>query len=439
MPPAHPLDRRRAGVLCAVRSLPALAAAERFLDFLVAARLRVWQVLPLNPPDRYGSPYHSRSLFALDEALADTAVDAADAAEFRAHAPSWLDDYALYSVAAGHHGDDWTAWPAALRERDGDALEALRMSHGYDAVVARQCAAHARWRRLRAAANARGVLLFGDLPLYPAHASADVWAHRTLFQLDADGIPSAVAGVPPDYFSADGQRWGNPLYAWDRIAATDYAWWCDRVAAQLELFDVVRIDHFRGLAAYWSIPRDAPATAGHWCPAPGAGLLDALARSTPGLPLVAEDLGTITPDVDALRERFGLPCMRVVQFAFSGDPANPHLPAHHPTDAVVYTGTHDNDTALGWYESLPASARRDVDAMLAARGDMPWSLIGVALDSRALTAIVPLQDFLGLGSAARMNTPGTVTGNWRWRFEAEALTPALANRIRVMVEASSRG
>jgi 4-alpha-glucanotransferase len=453
----HPFDRRRGGVLCPISALPGKAtrgtlgeSALRFLDFVARAGLGVWQVLPLNPPDRYGSPYHSDSVFALDPSLvADWTPEAilaharheSDAcARFRAANAFWLDDYVCFALARSRHGPDWTQWPAPLRDRDATTLAALlaSASAAQEALLATQFVASTRWQALRRAANERGLIVFGDLPLYPAHASADVWAQPRWFQLDTQGRAERVAGVPPDYFSTEGQRWGNPLYDWPRLAADGYRWWCERIAAQLALFDVVRIDHFRGLESYWAIPADGLAVDGSWQPGPGAALLETIAARQGSLPLVAEDLGVITPAVDALRERFHLPGMRVLQFAFSGDPRNPHLPSQHRLDTVVYTGTHDNDTAIGWYSALPSRTRNDVDALLVGRGAMPWALIGLAFDSPARTAIVPLQDFLELGSEARFNTPGTTTGNWRWRFDQSALTEALATRIRAALARSNR-
>lgn len=457
----HPLHTRRAGVLCHVTSLPGAAdggmlgaAALRFLDFLHAAGIGVWQVLPLNPPDSHGSPYQSPSLSACSTALADwRAVAAAGgldgwleprAARYAAFCDregAWLDDFAVYSVATRELDPAWWNWPVALRTHAPDAVAAFAREHAAAVreVRARQFVVFEQWRAVHDAARARGILLFGDLPLYPALASADVWANQDLFQLDREGQPVAVAGVPPDYFSATGQLWGNPLYDWDHMTRHGFAWWLKRLAVQLRLFDVVRIDHFRGLEAYWSVPAGATdARGGHWCAAPGEALLARVREAFPGMPLVAEDLGIITPAVDVLRERFGLPGMRVLQFAFSGDPDNPHLPEHYQPHTVVYTGTHDNDTSLGWYRALDDATRGVVDRWLGSTVSMPWRFIERAFGTRANTAIVPLQDFLGLGGEARMNTPGVAAGNWGWRCAADGLTPALARRIRGLVESSGR-
>jgi 4-alpha-glucanotransferase len=447
------LSARRGGVLCHLTSLPGAAksgtlgdAALRFLDFMQRAGLSVWQVLPLNPPDEYGSPYHSESLFALNAALIDPALglnepDALrryvrthrDAHEqFEAGQNYWLDDFCRFSVARALHGADWTAWPPALRKHDADALAAFDRAYAaaLEAVRFSQFAISHGFAQLRAEATARNIHLFGDMPLYPAFESADVWSHQEVFLLDTHQRPSCVAGVPPDYFSETGQLWGNPVYDWDRLVETGFSWWIERVRAQLQLFDIARIDHFRGLEAFWAIPPDATsAVAGAWRPAPGNALLSALRDRFGPLPVVAEDLGVITPQVDALRESFDLPGMRVAQFAFSGDARNPHLPSNYVANTAAYTGTHDNDTTLGWYTSLDDSTRAEVDRLTGVTNGMPWALIDVVLGSVANLAVVPLQDFLSLDGAHRMNTPGETDGNWRWRFDSSQLTRKLADRI----------
>ena len=452
---------RRAGVLCHVTSLPGPGPAGvigdgawRFLDFLSDAGLRVWQVLPLNPPDPHGSPYQSPSLFALGECLLHwpsmlgrrgltgyAAANAGDYEAFFARQSHWLLDYAVFVVATREYDRPWWAWPAPLRDRDPDALHAFaqRRRAVLDAVIMGQFVLFHQWCRLRREAADRDVVLFGDMPLYPALASADVWANRPFFQLDDGGRPLRVAGVPPDYFSATGQLWGNPLYDWQALAEAGFDWWVRRVALQLELFDAVRIDHFRGLEAYWSVPAGAAdARAGCWQPGPGRALLARLAACLPALPLVAEDLGVITAAVDTLRDDFDLPGMRVLQFAFSGDPENPHLPRSYPARSIAYTGTHDNDTTLGWYRSLEPAARNAVDAYFQGSPQMPWSMIDAVFRSAADTAIVPLQDFLELDSRGRMNVPGRADGNWRWRAAGQCLDAPLAARIRAAVEAGGR-
>jgi 4-alpha-glucanotransferase len=458
--PVPLLGRRRAGVLCHITSLPGEARtgtlgddALRFLDFMAHAGLSIWQMLPLNPPDRYGSPYHSASLFALHGSLLDPALNLDDPTELSryAHARSdafekffvaaapWLDDFCRYSVARRQFGPDWTLWPEPLRRRDGDALARLDATWRREIELIRcgQFAVVHGLARLRREAAARGVLLLGDMPLYPAFDSADVWSHQDLFLLDDAQRPQWVAGVPPDYFSTTGQLWGNPIYAWDRLEQTGFAWWIERLRAQLALFDVVRIDHFRGLQAYWAVPPDAAsAAAGAWYPAPGKALLEVLRQRFEPLALVAEDLGVITPEVDELRDAFDLPGMRVLQFAFSGDAHNPHLPSNYRANTVAYTGTHDNDTTLGWYQSLEPGVRSTVDRL--AEGAMPWSLIEVLCRSAANTAIVPMQDLLGLDGRHRMNTPGVPDGNWHWRFDWSQVEPELAPRIRSLLSSTGR-
>ena len=293
---------------------------------------------------------------------------------------------------------------------------------------------------LKQYANERGVLLFGDVPIFVAHDSAEVWAHREIFDLLESGQPRVVAGVPPDYFSATGQRWGNPLYRWDKMEANGFNFWIDRLKTQSTLFDFVRIDHFRGFEAYWEIPAsEETAINGVWVKAPGEKLFARLYEALPDLNLVAEDLGVITPEVDALRRNHGLPGMKILQFAFAGGPDNPYLPYHHGEDCVVYTGTHDNDTTLGWYTALDKEVQAFVDEYLGrSRELMPWPLIRAALASRARLAILPMQDILGLGKEHRMNTPGTSGGNWSWRFGWDDIQPDLAERMRRRVSMYGR-
>jgi 4-alpha-glucanotransferase len=285
------------------------------------------------------------------------------------------------------------------------------------------------------------VRLFGDVPIYLAPDSVEVWARPELFQLDGAGRPTAVAGVPPDYFAADGQRWGNPLYRWEMHEATGFTWWLERLRAQFELFDLVRIDHFRGLEAYWAVPAGAPtAASGEWRLAPGEALLRQARETFGGLEVVAEDLGVITPEVEALRDGFGLPGMRIAQFGFDGDPRNVHLPHHWTARSVGYSGTHDNDTTAGWYAHLDAGAQQFVaDYLGCARAEVVPALVRTVLASVALLAVVPMQDLLGLGSEARMNRPGELGGNWQWRLEPGRLDADAAARLRDAVWASGRG
>ncbi len=455
-------SRRRAGVLCHITSLPGTGhagtlgtAAIGFLDFMTQAGLSVWQMLPLNPPDTHHSPYHSASLFAIHTGLLDRSVNATHHAGLQSYAPArsdavdqftweqshWLDDFCRYCVGSRLHGSDWSQWPEALRVRDDRALERFDREHRAELDQLRfgQFAVDRDFAALRRAAGSRGIELFGDMPLYPAFDSADVWAHQDLFLLDEAQQPRYVAGVPPDYFSETGQLWGNPVYDWDRMVQTGFAWWLDRLAAQFRLFDMVRIDHFRGLEAFWAVPPNATsAISGTWRSAPGDALLAAFAKRFGPLAVVAEDLGIITPQVNALREAFALPGMRVAQFAFSGDPDNPHRPNNYVANTVAYTGTHDNDTTLGWYRSLDAQTRLEVDQLAGTREPMPWAMIDVVLNSIANLAIAPLQDFLGLDGRYRMNTPGKAQGNWGWRCGFGELTPQLAQRIRASVIASDR-
>jgi 4-alpha-glucanotransferase len=431
------LDRRRAGVLLHLGSLDnALGRGGRaFIDWLAQAGFSVWQILPAGPTGPDGSPYWVRSDFAgnptfLDPAELPGAGPAAYAA-FIAQTEQWLHDYALFEVLSGAHGGEpWWTWPAELRDRVPSALDraARDLAAELQRVIREQFGFFVQWRRLREHARLRGVRILGDLPFYVAPHSAEARAHREQFQLDPQGRPAAVAGVPPDYFSQTGQLWGNPLYAWQVMRRDHFAYWRARILEQLERVDLLRIDHFRALAAHWAVPAGAlDARGGEWCLTPGEELLRLLMDELGDLPILAEDLGVITDDVVALRKGFGLPGMRVLQFAFSGDADNPHLPHMHEHDSVVYTGTHDNDTTMGWYATLDEQTRRQVDAMLrVAPGAMPEALIGEALGSVGQLAIIPAQDLLALGSAARLNTPGTVAGNWRWRLPRGALTPELA-------------
>lgn len=453
------------------------------MEFLANAGMTVWQMLPLGPTHADGSPYQCLSAHAgnvqlislaelhaagwLDEfqapakavyaqyheaalrraragfmAQAD-AQARAEYAQFCARHGDWLEDYCLFVALRREHGDrPWWEWEADLRARDPRALKATsaRLEEVLEQLRFEQYLFYRQFRSLKVHANQRGVRLFGDMPIFVALDSADVWANPQLFDLDATGQPRNVAGVPPDYFSATGQRWGNPLYLWERMREDGFAWWKARVHSQHELFDLMRIDHFRGFEAYWEIPAHEPtAMHGRWVRAPGEALFEALLAEFGELPLVAEDLGVITPEVEALRERFGLPGMKILQFAFDGGPANPYLCHNHVVNCVVYTGTHDNDTTVGWFEGLSTAARAHVLEYLGQPAEpMPWPLIRVALASVGRLAILPMQDALGLGSSSRMNTPGTTEGNWRWRFGWGEVPAELAPRLRRMVELYGR-
>ncbi|MEW6415974.1 MAG: 4-alpha-glucanotransferase [Pseudomonadota bacterium] len=438
---------RRAGLLLHPTSLPSgtLADAERWLDFLHAAGFGVWQMLPLGVPLAGLSPYQCASAFAVNPGLFPAApVDATGFTAWRGRQAHWLIDFARFMILRSLHGNaPWTAWPASLRDREPRALAAFDAAHAdaLHAVQLEQYRAAMAWQRIRAQAAVRGIRLFGDMPIFVAHDSADVWAHRDLFLLDAAGQPTVVAGVPPDYFSETGQRWGNPHYDWAAMQADGFLWWRQRLAAHFEWFDLVRIDHFRGLVAAWAIPAAEPtAVNGRWVEAPGDALLQAITDDMGPLPLVAEDLGIITPEVTALRHRFGLPGMAVLQFAFDHHADNPHKPENVRPDTVYYTGTHDNDTTRGWWESLPEAARVQVMAQLGvdAPDAVPEAMIDTVLASAAALAILPLQDVLGLGSEARMNTPGTVAGNWTWRFAWRDLPDGLACRMLEKLKHSQR-
>lgn len=469
--------QRRAGVLLHPTSLPGPweagvlgADAHRFIDWLGEAGFRIWQMLPLGPVGESLSPYQMSSAFAGNPRLIDPAslpvsrwlparapeghaswasrqgllleawrcfsaqASADDRAGFQAYwqaQRAWLLPFALFRVARSRHGDaGWWTWPTAVRRRQPEAMaKLLKDAAGEIREIAfEQWVFDRQWLSLRNRARQHGIELLGDLPIYVDLDSADVWWHRRLFRVDEDGRPGAVAGVPPDYFSAEGQLWGNPLYDWDAMRADGFRWWVDRVRAQLRWFDYLRIDHFRGLEAYWEVRVGASsAREGSWQPAPGAELLAALGEACGGEPFLAEDLGTITPEVHALRRRFGLPGMLIAQFAFDGSADNPYLPANQVEDAVIYSGTHDNDTVVGWYRGLDDGARGYVCHVLGCGpDDIPHALLRSVWASRAGAAVFPLQDLLGLGPEARMNTPSTVTGNWTWRFRWDGVPAGLA-------------
>ncbi|MDR7868001.1 MAG: 4-alpha-glucanotransferase [Sporomusaceae bacterium] len=494
--------RGECGVLLHPTSLPSAHGigglgneAREFVDFLAAARQNYWQILPLNPIGCGNSPYQSVSAFAaepllidIDQLVADGLVSAAEVAAaqtacsfaeladarvdypavreyksrlfrrafgrfipdggysvFRRDNAAWLDDYALYMALADHFGDGcWQNWPADIAGREATALVryAGMLATEINYHVFLQYIFRRQWEALRRHARSRGVKIIGDLPIFVAHSSSDVWANRRLFRLDAAGSPTAVAGVPPDYFSATGQLWGNPLYDWRAMAGEDYRWWHDRLASLLALVDVVRIDHFRGFAACWAVPAGAAtAEQGQWIKGPGYSLFAALARRLGKLPVIAENLGTITPDVVALRRRCGFPGMKVLQFSFACDGQGDPLPLGCEADTVVYTGTHDNDTARGWYEELAttdAAGKACADRYLG-EGDAAWRLVELAYGCRAATAIAPMQDILGLDGAARMNKPGTVGGNWEWRCPSGYREGELAARLAALAARHRRG
>ena len=485
-----PAGKRVSGILLHPTSLPGRhgigdlgPAAYHFVDFLAAAGQRRWQVLPLGPAGYGDSPYQGLSSLAgnpllvsldllaeegwleppglgsaspfpgdrvdfdavrafktprLREAAAAFLRGAwrlarADFDAFCEKEQAWLDVFARFMTLKETFGHAaWTEWPPDARPDPQAVLEHKVTQFQF----------FRQWRALRRYANRHGVEIIGDIPIFVAHDGSDVWQHRELFDLDAAGRPRTIAGVPPDYFSATGQCWGNPLYRWDVMAADGYAWWVERVRATLELVDWVRLDHFRGFEQYYEIPGGATtAVHGQWREGPGDGLFAALEKALGRLPIIAEDLGLITPGVEALRDRWGFPGMCVLQFAFNQDPHNRFKPHNHIRNAVVYTGTHDNDTILGWYRGGDDDSTRDPDTARAepehARrylniqdpAQAHWDFIRAALMSVADTAVVPLQDVLGLGSAARMNLPGRSGHYWGWRFVEGQLTPALAERL----------
>ncbi len=461
-----PLGVRRAGVLLHITSLPSADGhgdlgpeAYRFVDFLAAAGCTVWQVLPLVPThEDDGSPYNALSAMAgnpdlisrerqVEQGLTDPeALDAAQEDAFVtwcARNVSWLEPYVQFmTLRAVAEKSPWPTWEQGLRDRDAERLaESLAPLAGPMLELRfEQWVFATQWRELREYAAEHGVLLFGDLPIFVSHDSADVWASPELFELDDQGWPTTVTGVPPDYFAADGQRWNNPHYDWEAMAADGYAWWRSRIARQRELFDLVRIDHFRGFVAAWHVPVEAEtAKEGHWVVGPAREVLAALVQTAGPGTLVAEDLGVITEEVDELRLAFGLPGMKVLQFGFDGDEDNPYLPARHGELSVVYTGTHDNDTTVGWWTRLDAASRERVRATVPDPEEpMPWALTRLAMSSTARLVVVPAQDLLELGSDSRMNTPGTDTGNWQWQAPAGAFDPALAARVRELVAGHHR-
>ena len=462
--------------LAGARGCGRLGAPSRaWLQTLRSAGCTLWQILPLTPPLFGESPYMSASAFALHAALIDeedllrdglacptrcaslsqpeegwdpagvrrrmvalatdpgagTRSEGLDA--FREAQSTWLEDYALFvALKEQHDGRPWWEWPAALRDRDPQTLESARrtLAERISAEVRIQWWAHEQACALRSAAREEGITLFGDMPLFVAHDSADVWAQRALFRVAPDGSLPVVAGVPPDAFSEEGQRWGNPHYAWSRHEADGFAWWRARVERQLTYCDALRIDHFRGLVAVWEVPGgDESAALGRWVETPGDALLSALRVAFPEALLVAEDLGVITEEVNALREAHALPGMHVLQFAFGGAASNPHLPHHHRPEGVVYTGTHDNDTLAGWCETLDPRAADHARAYLGVDALSAPCLVRTALASVATWAILPVQDLLPAGSAQRLNHPGSAEGNWSWRMSPEGLAPAVTERL----------
>ncbi|HEY9285828.1 MAG TPA: 4-alpha-glucanotransferase [Pyrinomonadaceae bacterium] len=499
---------RASGVLLHPTSLPGPLGvgdlgreARRFADFLADAGQTLWQVLPLGPTGYADSPYQSFSahagnalLVSPDLLVEDGLLDKADLEpapqfdpdradygaaiefkgrlharafenfrggrgaalradfdEFREREAGWLEDYALFRALKSERGEvSWAEWERSLVRREPGALAAARerLRDRIEAQRFRQFLFFRQWRALRAYCRERGIKIVGDIPIFVAHDSSDVWARPDLFKLDERGRPRVVAGVPPDYFSRTGQLWGNPLYEWDAHLAEGFAWWIERFRGTLKVVDILRVDHFRGFAAAWEIPAgDKTAERGSWVGAPGRQLFGAVREALGELPIIAEDLGVITPDVEELRDRFGFPSMRIMQFGFNEPP---HLPHNYARNMCVYTGTHDNDTTAGWFnseagvgstrtgEQIERERRSALDYLASDGREINWDFIRAVFASVADTAIVPAQDILGLGSEARMNLPATTSGNWAWRFRAGALTREHAARLRHFSELYER-
>jgi len=478
---------RRSGILLHPTSLPGESGigdfgpwAYRFADFLAEGGMQLWQILPLGPPGAGHSPYQAYSSIACNplllsletlaergwlppdslraaETYPESAVDferviprklglVARAAEAFRHSPSdplrgeflqfcdrhrfWLDPFARFAALRALNGNAaWTGWTVGAPASEQDILDQKFI----------QFELFREWGLLRRYCAGRGIALVGDLPIFVAHDSADVWANPELFDLDGRGLPRAVAGVPPDYFSETGQCWGNPLYRWDEMERTGYRWWVERLRVLLEQVDVIRIDHFRGFEKYWEIPAGSPTAAGgRWVAGPGSRFFEAMERALGPLPFIAEDLGYITPEVEALRDAWRFPGMRVLQFAFGDEAAdNPHKPFNFARNSVAYTGTHDNDTTAGWFEGMdrPGAAveiERALRYMGVGAEGAAWGLVRTLFASVADTVVIPMQDALCLGSGARMNTPATVGGNWGWRLRGDQMTPELAERLRAL-------
>jgi len=482
--------QRSSGILLHPTSLPGPfgsgdfgASAYHFVDWLVAAGQKMWQILPLGDIGPGNSPYMSSSAFAGNCLLIDlhelkelgwlTADDLIPHADFNPHKVNfplvhqyrmarlrlaakhffvdqqyhrtefeafctteqdWLDDYALFmALTEKFKWQEWGQWPEEFAQREADALSKARVSLADEINFWKFCqwSFFRQWRKLKLYANALGVHIIGDMPIFVAYQSADVWSRQHLFELGADNLPTVIAGVPPDYFSATGQRWGNPLFRWHAHEHENYTWWIERMRKSVEMFDIVRIDHFRGFAGYWEIPASEPtAINGRWMPGPGAKLFNQIQHSLGKLPIIAEDLGVITPDVVALLEKFGLPGMRVMQFAFGGSSDNAYLPHHFINNMVVYVGTHDNDTTIGWFNSASEHERTFACKYLRTDGkEINWDLIHAASQSVADIAIHTMQDVLGLDSQHRMNMPGKPEGNWEWRFNWEQLAAQQSARL----------
>ena len=480
-------------------------SAYQFIDFLADAGQKIWQMLPLGPTGYGDSPYQLFSAFAGNPLVIDLqALVNADllSAEELKNAPllpgdfvdygrvielkqellaraasrffregsaanrgafnvfcqknsDWLEDYSLFMAGKAAHGDAvWSEWETGLRRREPRSMEAWREKCASEIAIHKfaQFEFFRQWEGVKAYSHGLGIRVMGDVPIYVAHDSADVWSHPELFRLNDDSRPAAVAGVPPDYFSATGQLWGNPLYRWDVSAASGHRWWIERFRSSLQMFDMVRLDHFRGFEAFWEIPANAlTAQEGRWVKGPGAELFRTVKNELKELPFVAENLGVITPEVEELRKEFGFPGMSLLQFAFGNDPQGPSFrPHNYSHELVAYSGGHDNDTTVGWWTSgaggdstrTEEDIRKERDFTRAYLGfqnePVNWVFIRAVWSSVAQIAIAPLQDVLGLGTEARMNLPGTVSGNWKWRYRGEALTKTLSQQLRRLTELFDR-
>jgi 4-alpha-glucanotransferase len=483
---------RSSGILLHPTSLPGPygigdigSRAHRWIEFLSGAGCSLWQVLPIGPTGYGDSPYQCFSSFAgnpllisPDALLKDDLLHPDDLydhpcfpenrvefgevipwkagvldrsfiqyqhaqspkinsemEEFQAAHSAWLDDFALFmALKEVHGGAPWHTWEKPLRERQSEALVNARkqLVIAIQRQIYRQFLFFRQWAKLRNLAHEKNIQIIGDIPIFVAHDSADVWANPHLFHLDATGMPTFVAGVPPDYFAPTGQLWGNPLYRWDVHAASGYTWWLERIKATLAMVDIIRIDHFRGFAGYWEVPGKAKtAEIGRWVPGPGKDFFRSIRQSLGDLPIIAEDLGVITPDVVELRDTFDLPGMRIFQFAFDSNPEDPFLPHNYSANCVVYTGTHDNDTVRGWYERVPEKDKAFYRRYLDRDGiTVNWDMIRAVWSSVAIFGLAPMQDFLNLGNEARMNYPGNPSGNWMWRMSNDAQTPELQANIK---------
>lgn len=459
--------------------------AFRWIDFLKESGCELWQVLPLGPTGYGDSPYQCFSAFAGNPYLISstellieqllTRADLLDRPDFpsgnisfgdaitwkltlldRAYArfqklrkqslrdefsnfqaaqASWLDDFALFmAIKENLGGGSWTQWPIELRQRDPSALQDFINSNTSSITrhKFRQFLFFKQWNAVHAYAGEKGIKIVGDVPIFVAYDSADAWSHPELFYVNKKGLPSVIAGVPPDYFSPTGQLWGNPLYRWLDHKKTNYAWWVSRLRSALSLFDIIRLDHFRGFAGYWEVKAGAPtAQNGRWVKGPGKHFFDSIQQQLGELPIIAEDLGEITPDVFELRDRYNFPGMKVMHFAFGSTPKDPFLPHNFPVNCVAYTGTHDNNTTVGWYTTASEKERDLVRRYLARDGsDIAWDMIRLVWSSVASITITPMQDLLSLGEEARMNFPGKASGNWSWRMPSDALSPALISRLK---------